>query len=231
MMTSLAGAPIHDLPELREKTGVFRDRIHAGKVLAEMMQKWRHSDAIVMAIPAGGVPVAAQIARELGVPLDVVVVSKLLLPWNSESGFGAVGPDGKVWLNHDYLGHLGLDEATIQRAASAACAKVARRVRRFRGEQPLPNLDNRPVIVVDDGIAAGSTLRTAVTFLRNKGATHIIVAVPTAHKESLPVIASQVEEIYCPNIRSGTPFAVADAYLRWRDVEETEVDTLLRDSN
>ncbi len=221
-------APIHDLPELRERTGVFRDRRHAGAVLAKMLAKWRGSDAIVMAIPAGGVPVAAEIARRLELPLDLLVVSKILLPWNSESGFGAISADGEMWLNEEYIRYFGLDESAIREATDTAAKKVKRRARRFRGDRPWPDLAKRPVIVVDDGIAAGSTFRVAISTLRNRGASEIIVAVPTAHLESLPVIARMADEIYCPNIRSGRRFAVAEAYQRWYDVSEQEVEELLR---
>jgi len=220
-------APIHDLPDLRERVGVYRDRRHAGEVLAKMLKKWQGSNAIVMAIPAGGVPVAAEIARGLDLPLDLLVVSKILLPWNTESGFGAISAEGEIWLNEEYIRYFGLDERTVQEATDAARDKVKRRARRFRGDRAWPDLARHPVILVDDGVAAGSTLRVAISTLRKRGASRIIVAVPTAHLESLPAIARMADEIYCPNIRSGRRFAVADAYERWRDVREQEVEEIL----
>ncbi len=225
---STNAAQIYDLPELREQTGVFEDRFDAGRVLAQMLETWRGSGAIVLAIPAGGVPVAAEIAERLELPLDMLVVSKILLPWNSESGFGAVSADGTTWLNREYIDYFGLDDTTVRHATKTAIDKVARRARRFRGERPWPDLKKHPVIVVDDGIAAGSTLRVAVSTLRKRGADKIIVAVPTAHRESLPAIAQLADEIYCANIRSGLRFAVADAYRNWSDVDEGEVDTILQ---
>ncbi len=220
-------APIRDLPEMRERVGVFRDRRHAGAVLAGMLEEWKNGKAIVLAIPAGGVPVAAEMARRLALPLDVLVVSKILLPWNTESGFGAISADGTVWLNEEYIRYFGLSESDIQKAVQAAAMKVERRQRRFRGDRPWPDLAALTAIVVDDGIAAGSTFRVAIATLRKRGATRIVVAVPTAHVESLPAIARMADEIVCPNLRSGPRFAVADAYQEWRDVSEQEVEAIL----
>jgi len=217
------------LPELQDTRFVFEDRQDAGRQLADMLSTWRDSDALVLAIPAGGVPVAAEIARALHLPLDVAVVSKVLLPWTTEAGYGAVAFDGSVWLNQDYLDHYGLDEATVEAGVQAARDKVERRVRRFRGDRPMPKLSGRPVILVDDGLAAGSTLRAAIRALRKAGAERLIVAVPTGHRQSVEALADEVEAIYCPNIRGGLRYAVAEAYRHWTDVEEDEVEAILRD--
>lgn len=211
---------VQDLPHLRERTGVFRDRKHAGQVLAEMLGEWKGGRALVCAIPSGGVPVGVELAAALNLPLDVAVVSKILLPWNTEAGFGAVGFDGSVWISEEYVSHYSLDAPTIEEQTMAAREKVRRRVELFRADRQWPNLADRTVIVVDDGIAAGSTMRVALAALRNIGARRLIVAVPTAHRESLGHIANMVDELYCPNIRSGWQYAVASAYLLWDDVDE-----------
>lgn len=223
------GTRLVTLPELQDTRFVFEDRRDAGRQLATLLESYRGSDALVLGIPAGGVPVAAEIARILHLPLDVAVVSKVLLPWTTEAGYGAVAFDGSVWLNRDYVDHYGLDEATVEAGVQAARSKVQRRVRRFRGDRPLPVLVGRPVILVDDGLAAGSTLRAAIQALRRAGAEQIVVAVPTAHRESAEAIAREVEALYCPNIRGGLRYAVAEAYRHWRDVEEDEVEALLRE--
>jgi predicted phosphoribosyltransferase len=218
-------------PELQDTRFVFEDRQDAGRQLAEMLGAWRDSDALVLGIPAGGVPVAAEIARALNLPLDVAVASKVLLPWTTEAGYGAVAFDGSVWLNQDYLDHYGLDKATVEAGVQAAREKVERRVRRFRDDRPMPKLAGRPVILVDDGLAAGSTLRAAIRALRKAGADQLIVAVPTGHRQSVEAIADEVEAIYCPNIRGGLRYAVAEAYRNWYDVEESEVEAILREFN
>ncbi len=218
---------IYNIPGLRQKIGIFKDRRHAGQVLAEMLHEWKDSKAVVLAIPSGGIPVAVEVAETLYLSLDVAVVSKILLPWNTEAGFGAVGFDGSVWINQEYVDYYRLDQPTIEQQTKATQKKVQRRVKLFRGDRPWPDLQNRPVIVVDDGIAAGSTLRVAVQALRNTGATEIIVAVPTAHEESLARIMDGVDALYCANIRSGSQFAVAAAYQHWDDVDEIDADKML----
>ena len=221
-------APIvFDLPELRDRVRVFRDRAHAGQVLADMLEAYRQQQSIVFGIPAGGVPVGAVIAVQLSLPFDVAAVSKITLPWNTEAGYGAVAFDGTVMLNDALLSRLGLTEDEVRKGIEQTSIKVGRRVQRLRGQQPFPELSKRSVILVDDGLASGFTMRVAVEALRKAGADHMIVAVPTGHIGAVDRITSEVEAIYCPNIRGGWRFAVADAYEQWRDVDEEEVINIL----
>jgi predicted phosphoribosyltransferase len=182
----------------------------------------------VLAIPAGGVPVAAVIAERLQIPLDVAVVSKITLPWNTEAGYGAVAFDGTMRLNEDLLPRLGLTEEQIQQGIDETTQKVLRRVRRFRGDQPFPDLTKRQAILVDDGLASGFTLLVAVEAPRKAGARNICVAVPTGHGSSLQRVIPEVEALYCANIRTGFSFAVADAYAAWTDVTEEEAIALYK---
>ena len=219
---------ILDLPKLRNRTRVFRDRAAAGKVLAGMLEHFRDTDAVVMGIPAGGIAVAVEIERELHLTLDVAVVSKITFPWNLEAGYGAVAFDGTVMLNEELLSRLNLSDREIKTGMKKTEEKVARRMMIFRGNRPLPDL-KRPIILVDDGLASGFTLRVAIKALRKAGATNIILAIPTGHVESVPMILEEVEAIYCPNLRSGFSFAVADAYEQWSDLDEEEVIRILRE--
>ncbi|MGZ6203106.1 MAG: phosphoribosyltransferase [Thermodesulfobacteriota bacterium] len=219
---------IVDLPKLRNRGRVFRDRASAGKVLAGMLEEYRDSHAMVMGIPAGGTAVAVEIARELDLPLDIAVVSKITLPWNSEAGYGAVAFNGTVMLNEELLSRLNLSSQEIQAGIKKTEQKVARRVVMFRGDQPLPDL-KRPIILVDDGLASGFTLRVAIKALRQNDATNVVLGVPTAHSESVQMILEEVEAIYCPNLRSGFSFAVADAYEQWSDLDEREVLRILQE--
>ena len=222
-------ARISELPRLRDQVEVFRDRTHAGEILADMMASYQDTDAIVLAIPAGGVPVAAVIARQLNLPLDVAITSKIVPSWNSEIGYGAIAFDGTVSLNEDLISHLRLTEQEIQQGIENTKQKVQRRLDMLRGRLPLPKLSGCDTILVDDGLASGFTMLTAVTALRKAQAEHIIVAVPTAHQESLQRLIQQVDTIYCPNIRSGWRYAVADAYQYWSDIEEKEVKKILNE--
>ncbi len=217
---------IIDIPELRDQAGVFFDRAHAGRILSEMLISYNETDAVVFAIPAGGVPVAAPIARKLNLQLDVAVVSKITLPWNTEAGYGAVAFDGTIQINQEIT--IGLTEDEIEAGTEKASTKVQRRFKEYRGEKPFPDLTNHPAILVDDGIASGFTMLVAVEALRNKGANKIIIAVPTAHLQALERVAPHVDAVYCANIRGGWGFAVAEAYQNWYDVEDEEVAEILR---
>ena len=219
---------IFDLRELRNRTHVFLDRGAAGKVLASMLGSYRKSDAILLAIPAGGLAVAVAIAKELNLALDVAVVSKITLPWNTEAGYGAVAFDGTIMLNEELLPRLHLTSEEIEEGVRKTEQKVYRRMKKLRGDQPMPHLQ-RPTILVDDGLASGFTLRTAIEALRKAGSRQIVLAIPTAHEESLQAVAERVNAVYCPNIRGGPVFAVADAYEHWRDLDEEEVVSLLED--
>jgi len=200
---------IIDLPELREQTHVFKDRTHAGQILAKMLAAHDTQDGIILALD-----------------FDVAVVSKITLPWNTEAGYGAVAFDGTVKLNEDMVRRVNLTAEDVKQGIQKTTAKVARRVTKLRGAQPLPDLGNRTAILVDDGLASGFTMRVAVAALRNAGAGRIVVAVPTGHRHSAEMIAREVEALYCANIRGGLSYAVASAYRRWSDVAEEDVKIL-----
>jgi predicted phosphoribosyltransferase len=201
----------------------FRDRTAAGARLAALLGQYR--DALVLAIPAGGVPVGAAIAQALGLELQVIPVSKVLYPWTTESGFGAVAFDGTEWIDEAAVETHALRRQQVDKALADARAKVERRNARLRGGKPL--VLPHTVIVVDDGIAAGSTMRTAVAALRKHGAQKIVIAAPTAHARSVEALRALVDEVVCPDIRGGARFAVADAYEEWRDLTDEEVAALL----
>lgn len=218
---------IFDLPELRNQIHVFQDREHAGLTLSKMLEVYKDSNAVVFGIPAGGVPVAAPIARQLKLVLDVVVVNKVTLPWNTEAGYGAVSFEGTVHLNQDMLSGMGLTSEDINEGVQKASRKVKRRLKKFRKGLSFPDVKDSSVILVDDGVASGFTMLVAVEALKNKGAEKIIIAVPTAHLQALKRVSSKVEQIYCANLRGGWGFAVADAYQNWYDVDEQEVTEIL----
>ncbi len=220
-----------EIQELRNRIHVFRDRVHAGEILAEMLDSYSRSDAIVLAVPAGGVPVAAVVAKRLQLPLEVAVVSKITLPWDTEAGYGAVAFDGTVLLNRELILHLGLKEREIQDGQYKTSQKVARRLKKFRGDAPYPDLSQRTALLIDDGLASGFTMLTAVEALRKAPASMIVIAVPTGSLNTVNRIAPRVDTLYCANIRSGWSFAVADAYERWSDVDEDEAISIYKRAN
>lgn len=216
-----------DLPELREREGVFEDRADAGQMLAQLMEPLRATDALVLAVPAGGVPVAAALAEQLGLELDVAVVSKITLPWNTEAGYGAVAFDGTVRINEPLRARLGLSDRDVEAGTEATRNKVHRRVLELRGDRPPSDVSGRTVVLCDDGLASGFTMMTAVDAVRHAGPERVIVAVPTAHRESVERIIDDVDCLYCCNIRGGLRYAVASAYRHWRDIPLEEAEALL----
>jgi len=223
----MEGSDIREIRMLHERTTVFRDRADGGEILSELLAPLRTVRPLVLGIPAGGVPVAARVAQKLGCCLDVAVVSKVTVPWNTEAGYGAVAFDGTVRLNESLLACLGLSEEQVRQGVERTREKVRRRVELFRGDRPFPDLAGRTVILVDDGLASGFTMQVAVEALRNAGAGRIVAAVPTGHLEAVRKLAEHADQVCCANIRSGWSFAVAAAYRHWRDVSERQAASIL----
>ena len=221
---------VFDQPELRNRSGVFRDRAHAGAVLAGMLASYRATATPVFALPAGGVPVASVLAKMLELPLEIAVVSKITLPWNTEAGYGAVAFDGTVALNDGLVARIGLSDDEIQKGVAATRAKVNRRVERFAREHSPAALDATAAILVDDGLATGFSLAVAVKALSQRGVRTLIVAVPTGHGESVRWLASRVQAVHCANIREGFSFAVAEAFQTWTDVLEDDALAEVREA-
>lgn len=213
--------------DLRNRTRVFDGRSEGGAALAEMLDEYRGTDALVLAIPAGGVPVGAAVAERLGLPLDVAVVSKITPAWNTEVGYGAVAFDGSAVMNDDLVRAFGLSDEELRAGRQRTEEKVRRRVEALRGGRPVPDLTGRTAIVTDDGLASGFTMRCALEAVARLGAAERIVAVPTAHEESVGQLAERADTVYCPNVRAGPRFAVAEAYRHWYDVTEREVAEIL----
>lgn len=218
---------LNEEPALRDRVQVFMDRSHAGRLLAERLLTYRNQKVHLFAIPAGGVPVAAEIARGLALPLDLIIVRKIQLPYTTEAGFGALNPAGEAIFNEDLLRRIHLSKEDITRQMEKAAATMRLREERLRQGQPYPQLAGEAVIVVDDGLASGYTMRAAVQFLKRQGAGRIIAAVPTGSERTVQDLLPIVDELLCLNVRSGWSFAVAAAYQNWYDLEEDEVLEIL----
>jgi predicted phosphoribosyltransferase len=221
---------IADNPGLREKRFLFADRHDAGRQLGMFLPGLRDlRDPLVLAIPAGGVPVGIEVARALGAPFFPAVVRKIRIPGTTESGFGAVTWDGQVLINEPLRDALGLKEAEVKRAVAATRENVRERLARFAGNRDMPPLRGRTVILCDDGLASGFTMLAAVRAIRPGEPARIIVAVPTASASSANLVAREADTVICLNIRSGHTFAVADAYREWYDLDDSEVLAELED--
>lgn len=217
-------ALIHDAPNLRGRKYVFKDRDHAGEILLSMLKKAHISpDTTVLGIPSGGVPIAMAIANGLKLPLDLIIIKKIPVPGNPEAGIGALTLWGQIFLNQPLIERLRLTPAQIEAQIARVRNELKRRNEVFRGNRPAPALKDRNVIIADDGLASGFTALAAARAVRDAGAGNIIMAVPTASDAAIERLADEVDEIFCPNIRRGYYFAVADAYENWYDLSEGEV--------
>ncbi len=212
----------------RDRISVFRDRFEAGKILAKELKEYAgNKETIVLAVPAGGVPVGCMIAQKLAAPMDIIIVRKVQIPWSPEAGFGAVAWDGKFILNEELVKQLHLTPQEVETALLAAKKNVEERLRKFRGDKPLPHLADKIVVLVDDGLASGFTMLVAVNSVKEKAPKKIVVAVPTASLGAIELLVHEVDEIVCPNIRTGESFAVAEAYENWYDLSDEEVLELI----
>jgi putative phosphoribosyl transferase len=174
----------------------FRNRTEAGQILAERLAVYANrNDVIVLALPRGGLPVAYEVARSLNAPLDVFVVRKLGVPGHEELAMGAIATGGVRVLNRSVIESLQISDAIIDRVASRELRELERRERAYRDDRPAPDVQGRTVILVDDGIATGSTMRAAVAALRQMEAACIIVATPTCALDTVREMGPEVDEL------------------------------------
>ena len=227
---SLMVATVIEDPALRNRLGVFRDRDEAGVLLARSLESLRGRDAVVLAIPSGGIPIGLAVAAHLNLPFDLLIIRKLPIPGNPEAGFGAISLEGDVVLNRPMVRMLGLSDVQIERQAESVREELKTRDRLFRGGRPPAELRGRTLILTDDGLASGYTMMAAIRQARREGPAEIVVAVPTASLHTIDLLAGEVDRIVCLNIRTGSYFAVAEAYRNWYDLSRDEVVALLRES-
>ena len=174
----------------------FHDRTDAGRCLARSLAKYAGTEGLlVLALPRGGVPVAFEVARSLNAPLDVLVVRKLGVPGHEELAMGAIASGGVRVVNEEVVGQLGITGATLEAAVAREAAELRRRERAYRGDRPFPKLNGRTVIVVDDGIATGSTMVAAVRALRGLGAARVIAASPTVAPPTAEGIRREADDL------------------------------------
>ncbi|HMA45760.1 MAG TPA: phosphoribosyltransferase family protein [Frankiaceae bacterium] len=200
----------------------FIDRTDAGRRLAERLAHLRGEDVVVLGLPRGGVPVAAEVARALGTPLDVIVVRKLGVPFQRELGMGAIGEGGVRLLNDEVVRLAGVGEQDIARVEERERVELERRAQRFRAGRPLVPLAGRTVVVVDDGIATGSTARAACRVARARGAARVVLAVPVAPPSSVEDLRRDADEVVCLE----TPerfFAIGEWYADFSQTPDEEV--------
>jgi len=204
---------------------VFADRVDAGRRLAEALDGMVARDALVLGVPRGGVVVAAEIARALGLELDVVIVRKIGAPGQPEYAIGALDADGRV-LGGD---PARVDAAYLRHAAEEGRAEIARRLQAYRGPRPRPRIAGREVVLVDDGIATGFTVRAAVESVRSSGAARIVVAAPVAAPGAISRLADAADEVIVLAEPAGF-YAVGQFYRDFSQTTDAEVISLLAEA-
>ena len=206
---------------------LFRNRTNAGQALAERLAAYAGRPNLrVLGLPRGGIPVAFEVAQRLGAPLDVFVVRKLGVPGQEELAMGAIATGGVRVVNQDVVAALGLSKATLDRVAEAENAELVRREVAYRGSRPPLDVRGATVILVDDGLATGSTMRAAVAAIRQQQPARVVVAVPVAAPSTRDELAREVDEIVC--LATPEPFlAVGRFYDDFAQTSDGEVNDLL----
>ncbi len=203
------------------------DRTAAGRALGRLLTHHRHrEDPVVLGLPRGGVPVAAEIAAALDAPRDVLVVRKLGLPGHEELAMGAIASGGVRVMNEEVVRGYDVDAAAIEAVARREEAELQRRERTYRGERPYPALEGRRVILVDDGLATGATMHAAIDAVRARQPAFIVVAIPVAPPDTVARLARLVDEIVCP-AQPEPFFAIGQWYVDFDQTSDAEVEMLL----
>jgi len=200
---------------------MFRDRADAGRKLGVALKKYKEKGVVVLAIPRGGVPVGYEIAKALGCKLELIIARKLPFPYEPEAGFGAVAETGDVVLKKELLAYADLTKRDIENIKQQQLQEIRERIKKLRQGKEL-DIKGKTVIIVDDGLAAGSTMEAAIIAAKKKGAAKIIVAVPTASISVLQDVKKKADEVVCLDERRFFR-AVADAYEEWHDLSDEEV--------
>lgn len=205
---------------------IFRDRRDAGQQLARRLGELHEENPIVLALPRGGVVVGYEVARALGAPLDVIVARKLGAPGNPEFGFGAIAPGGVRFLDERTVGWIGVSEEQIEKIIAKETEEMERRLRSYRGERPLPDLEHRTAILVDDGLATGVTVRAAIRAIRKREPRRLVLAVPVSAPDTARAVRLEVDELICLETPAGF-MAVGQYYLDFGQTTDREVIELL----
>lgn len=223
----------------------YESRFVAGKILAEFIKNkdevfYNHildnpREFFCFTIPNGGIPVVEGFCSTLGTNYDILIVRKIKIPYNTEAGFGAVTTDGTVLFNQDLLNQLNLSENQIKESIDITTEEIKQRIKYYnkalnQENQYIKSIQNKTIFILDDGLASGFTMLAGINMIKKYKPKKICIAVPTAPLRTIKRIESNVNKIFCPNIRNALWFAVADAYTRWYDVPEREVLEIINNS-
>lgn len=209
---------------------MFRDRTEAGRLLANALASLKgERGVIVLAIPRGGVPVAIEVAKAIGAPLDLVITRKIGAPGQPELAVGAVGQEGEVVTNPDLVAMLGVSEKYLEEESKRQGGEIERRTRAYRGERPYPDLAGKTVVIVDDGIATGATIRAAAVSARRRKAARVILAAPVGSSRAVRELSEVADQVVCLSTPEDFE-AIGEFYEEFEQVEDEVVRKIVLDA-
>jgi putative phosphoribosyl transferase len=206
---------------------IYRDRTHAGKVLAEIIQEHGINQPVILALPRGGVPVAKEIADRLGLPLDVLIVRKIGAPFNTEYGIGALCEDLRPLLKAGDMLHLEHLQNEVNTIIEKEKKELQRRIKHYREQRDIPDVKDKTVLLVDDGLATGVTAAAAGRFLHFKGAKDVILCVPVGPKDMSELLRANIDEIICL-YKPDNFFSIGSWFSDFTQVSDKEVTSILK---
>lgn len=207
---------------------LFRDRIDAGDKLAQKLIEYKDQNAVVLAIPRGGVPVGYEVAGHIHAEFDIILPRKIPIPWNPVAGLGAMSADGTIVLNEALVRGLGMSPEEVEEAASDVKKEIERQTKEYRKDKPAPDVTGKTVILVDDGLASGYTMLAAIESVRKCDPKYIITAVPVASKTAIKLITPKTDKLVALITGESFPFTVTGYYMIWQNLTDENVMKYLK---
>ena len=207
---------------------MFLDRADAGKKLADSLYKFKDEDVIVLAVPRGGLEIAYDTIKRFGLKWDLIIPRKIGAPQNKEFAIGAVSVDGSYFLNHDFVKMYGISQEYIEKEVSEQIDEIKRRMKDYRGKDTFPEVKDKTVIIMDDGIATGYTILAVIKAVKKQGAKKIILAIPVGPRETIEEFKEIVDEVICLHIPEEF-YAVGLYYADFKQVTEEEVFKIMKE--
>lgn len=207
---------------------MFADRRDAGKMLSQQLDKFKNENVIVLAVPRGGLVIAYDTIKKYGFEWDLIISRKIGTPRNKETAIGAVSADGSYFTDERYVEMLGLTQDYIDKEVALEIKEIRRRLKEYRGHETFPDIKNKTVIIIDDGIATGFTILATVKSVQNHGALKTVLAVPVGPRETIEEFRSIVDEVICPYIPDEF-YAVGAYYKNFEQVSEEQVFEIMKE--
>jgi putative phosphoribosyl transferase len=207
---------------------MFKDRIDAGRRLLKELERFKSENPLILAVPRGGVVIAHEMIKEFGLDWDLIIPRKIGAPHNKEVAIGAVSYDGSYFTDEGYVDMLGVSNKYIEEEATFQLDEIKRRMREYKGTDEFPDVKDRTVIIVDDGIATGFTILAAIKSIKTQGANKVIVAVPVAPTDTVEKLSKEVDEVVCLEIPEEF-YAVGMHYKNFSEVSDEEVAVIIND--